>query len=90
MRKKTSKSDRFIPIKQIEQVLKANKCSCLDGLMFCKVCGDTNPKNGFYPLFSSVIGGGIINLSSATCNRCCLTDEEYEKRFGEPKESIDQ
>jgi hypothetical protein len=85
----TKTDDRFVPVKQLTAILKKTKCDSLIGLMFCKVCGDTRPKHGFYPLFSSAYGSGIINLSSITCTRCAYTDENYEKAFGEPKEQFE-
>lgn len=54
----------------------------------CKKCGDTAPKHGFYPLFSFSCGPDIIETSSLICNRCAISDEEYEKTFGEKKEVI--
>ena len=47
---------------------------------YCNICGDTNPIHGFYPLLSS---------NDTTCNRCRLSDEEYESTFGCKKEIIE-
>ena len=76
--------ERFIPlniikylIKQKEEIeQKLNKYP----ILYCNKCGDTNPNHGFYPLLSSF---GI------TCNRCRLSDEEYENIFNCKKEIIE-
>lgn len=57
--------------------------------MHCQVCGDTQPKHGFYPLWGMAVGEGIHQTSGLLCNRCALTDEEYMERFNEPKEIIE-
>jgi len=54
--------------------------------MHCRICGDTDPKHGFYPLWGMAIGKDIYQTSGFMCNECALTDEEYLKTFGEPKE----
>lgn len=57
--------------------------------MHCKECGDTNPKHGFYPTLSSFVANGVYETSMFTCNRCALSDKEYEELFGEPKELVE-
>lgn len=51
----------------------------MTGVMFCDVCGETNPKHGFFPLFHSP------SVSGVTCNRCYWNDEKYKEYFGEDK-----
>ena len=83
---------RFINIKEVQTWMKVrdnmeSNISTVNS-MHCKVCGDTKPKNGFYPLLSSFVAEGVHETSMFTCNRCALSDKEYEKTFGEPKELI--
>ena len=54
----------------------------------CRVCGDTKPKHGFYPLYSQgySLGGEQLHTSPLECNECRLTDKQYEEYFNEPKE----
>lgn len=33
---------------------------------FCQVCGETDPKDGFYPLFM----GTLDSISMLMCNKC--------------------
>lgn len=54
--------------------------------MFCDICGETNPPNGFFALGHSHTFGGEASLSGITCNECYLSDEEYLETFGETKE----
>lgn len=54
----------------------------------CRVCGDTQPRNGWYPIFGGPIGGPSESTSFLLCNRCGRSDENYEQTFGEPKEKI--
>ena len=45
---------------------------------FCKVCGETNPVGGFYPLYSSAGG----SLSWLTCNPCMMEEVVVVKDTG--------
>ena len=83
--------ERFVNIKEvvtwkvIEQTMQHNISTV--NSMHCKVCGDTTPKHGFYPM---LISQDIYETSLFICNRCRLTDEEYLKFFDEPKEVIEK
>lgn len=52
---------------------------------FCDICGETDPKHGFYPLQSMGYDadGNSLGHSGFTCNRCGRTPEQYEEMFGE-------
>ena len=84
--------ERFINIKEVQTWMKVrekmDKNISTVNPMHCKECGDTNPKNGFYPLLSSCVVGGVNGTSLLTCNRCRLDDDEYKKIFSEPKEIV--
>jgi hypothetical protein len=86
------KDQRFVPIVEIESKLKIIEEAYAFINSFksehCRICGDTEPKHGFYPLWGMAVGKGIYQSSGLTCNRCNLSDEKYEEYFGEPKENI--
>lgn len=85
-------TERFVSIESqkniLERLLRIEKMLLPFTVMHCKLCGDTSPKHGFYPLLSTTIGLGEHHISSLTCNRCALSDEQYEQIFKEPKEVI--
>jgi len=89
---KKSDENRFVSIKHLLSLMRQrdkidDEISSYN-FHHCKYCGDTKPKHGFYPLLG-IISGNIINETSGlTCNRCVMTDKEYEETFGEPKEII--
>lgn len=78
--------DRFINVKRIQLLMKE-----INDIpqVHCKICGDTTPKHGFYPMMSNTFGVGVFETSSYTCNRCGRSDYDYEKMFGEHKEVFD-
>ena len=85
-------SKRFVDIKKLQTLLvekrrNENKISSFNP-NHCRDCGDTKPKHGFYPLWGMAVGMDIPQTSGLICNRCALTDDEYQKRFNEPKEKI--
>ena len=47
-------------------------------LMFCRECGETNPKNGFYPLMGGWSGPDC--LSFFICNDCDTRLRKQQKR----------
>lgn len=85
---------RFVNVKEVQTWMKVKETMehniSTVNPMHCHQCGDTKPKHGFYPLFGTAVGEGIYQTSRLLCNRCALTDEEYEERFGEPKENIEE
>ena len=84
--------DRFVPVKQLQAITKrVNEIgdTNMSGFMnHCRICGDTTPKHGFYPLWG--MASPSNQTSGLTCNRCARTDEEYQKVFGEPKEQFEE
>lgn len=73
---------RFVPIKELQELYKQQR-DITDKINLynpnhCKICGDTQPKHGFYPLFCRI---GLFETSSMTCNKCARTKDEYEKLF---------
>lgn len=56
--------------------------SIAPGGVFCNMCGETNPKHGFYPLM--VMGAG--RCSPVDCNKCRRSIKEYKELFGEEEE----
>ena len=85
--------NRFIDIKKLQSLLAEkkrieNKISSFNS-NHCRECGDTKPKHSFYPLWGIAVGMDLVPQTSGyICNRCRLTDEEYQERFNEPKEKI--
>lgn len=84
--------DRFVPVKELQRLLQ-QKEALYDIInkyppMHCKICGDTQPKHGFYPLLGMTVGPNFYQTSAFLCNRCGRTDENYLETFGEPKEKI--
>ena len=84
------KNERFVPVKKLQELYKQlneinNEISSYNPT-HCRVCGDTYPKHGFYPLWGMAVGLGIYETSGLLCNECGLSDEEYLKAFGEHKE----
>jgi len=82
--------NRFVPVKRIQELLKIISDATDEigeyNSMHCRICGDTDPKHGFYPLWGMATGKDIYQTSGFMCNECALTDEEYLKTFNEPKE----
>lgn len=90
--KKSKTGNRFVPIKDLQDLMKQrdeidNKISSFT-TQHCSICGDTQPKHGFYPLWGMAVGEGIYQTSGLKCNRCGRNDKEYEEIFGEPKEQL--
>ena len=86
------KSNRFVNVKKLQELLKEkerieNEINSYP-TVHCHVCGDTKPKHGFYPLMGKTVGNGIFQTSMFICNRCALTDEQYQEKFGETKEKL--
>jgi hypothetical protein len=50
----------------IEEIKKAIKAD----YVFCHICGETNPENGFYPMIISWAGAGERCVSNFLCNDC--------------------
>lgn len=84
--------DRFVNIEMIKELMRFRE-SFLKEIddeinsvpeYHCKECGDTNPKHGFVPIHSSC--NCCHETSMVTCNKCGLTDEQYEKLFKETKD----
>lgn len=84
---------RFVNIKEIQEVLKEIERLNIKlksyPYMHCRICGDTKPKHGFYPMYAMSIGDGIYQTSSVTCNRCSYSDDTYRNIFNEEKEIIE-
>jgi hypothetical protein len=82
---------RYIDLKRAEEILRQirNLEKEYDEMikegMHCKNCGDTRPKHGFYPLQGMAIGDDVFQTSWYLCNKCALSDKDYEERFREPK-----
>ena len=85
-------SNRFIDIEKLQALLVEKKRIENEISSFnpnhCRDCGDTRPKHGFYPLWGMAVGEDIYQSSGFICNRCALTDKEYQERFNESKENI--
>ena len=84
---------RFFPVEQVDEIFKELKKMHGDNAdpdMHCQICGDTQPRHGFYPMYGAAIGFGIRRTSGMWCNRCRLSDEDYERMFGEKKEVFDE
>lgn len=86
---------RFVPVKRVITLLKKRdeldkEIELFTKIPHCRVCGDTKPKHNFYPLFSMAIGKGIYQTSSMICNRCAISNKDYIKYFGEPKEKVNK
>ncbi len=84
------KDKRFVNIKALQKLYKQrgeinNKINSVNP-NHCCICGDTEPKHGFYPLWGMAVGPGIQQTSGLLCNGCEHTDEEYLKTFKEFKE----
>lgn len=75
-------TDRYVPIDNLKEMYHSIYRAQYPSF-HCKNCGDTKPKHGFYPMLSGC--SGIIQTSMVECNKCALSDEQYEKLFGEPK-----
>jgi len=77
-------TERFVSLKTIKKLNEDKRI--IDEKLnsytkaYCNICGDTNPLHGFY---------SILPLNRITCNRCKLSNEEYEITFGCKKELID-
>ncbi len=89
---KTDTPVRFVPIHELQNLLRlrqeVDKKLYAFPIEHCRICGDTTPKHGFYPLWGMAHGEGIYQTSGLMCNRCARTDKDYEDLFGEPKENI--
>lgn len=91
-------NNRFIPIDEIIDLMiqrdEINKKIDSYNPFHCKECGDTKPKQHFDVLLSSFYisnkngNRNFYKTSPYTCNRCKMSDEQYEKVFKEPKEII--
>lgn len=89
-------SGRFVDLEKLRKLMDARDIvnKMIDDkigeypTMHCKICGDTNPKQGFSPILSGCAGTTPRETSFVICNRCSHTDEEYEKFFKESKEII--
>ena len=81
---------RFVNVERIAEIQKAltslNKELSLFPINHCKICGDTKPKNNYEALYSSSYPS--LSISAITCNRCALSDENYERIYGGKKEII--
>ena len=84
---KMKKSKRFVPIEEIKELYKQKEE--IDKKIFsynpnhCKMCGDTKPKHGFYPLLSFTYPE--MHSSGFMCNKCALTSERYKELFKNKK-----
>jgi len=77
----------YVDLEKMEYAQKIRRA----GIMFCRKCGATRPKHGFYPLISGVAYEGEHDLATTSpliCN-CCHTSAqspcfycEEEKRTG--------
>jgi len=91
MKLKTMLDDRYVNLEMVKELMKFrddfNKE--IDSEIYsvpeyhCKKCGDTKPKHGFEPIFSSCNVGH--ETSMVTCNKCGMSNENYERVFGETK-----
>lgn len=85
----------YVDLERMRYALWIENLEINQGLMFCRGCGATRPKHGFYPMS---FGGGrydeddvfIGSISHYVCNCCHATAEspcpycEEEKRTGRP------
>ena len=75
------KDKRFVDIKALQELYKQRQeIDTKIGSVnpnHCRVCGDTEPKHGFYPLWGMAVGPDIQQTSGLLCNGCGRTDEEY-------------
>jgi hypothetical protein len=89
---KTMLDDRYVNLKIVKELMRFKESfnKEIDAEIHsvpefhCKMCGDTNPKQGFVPMLSSC--NAVYETSMFTCNRCGMSDEHYERAFKETKD----
>lgn len=71
---KDKSQTRFIPVDKLQALYRQSEAIRNEIASYnpnhCRVCGDTKPKDGFYPLWSMSIGPGIVCTSGFMCNEC--------------------
>jgi len=77
---KNKNQTRFVPVKDLQELYRQvellnNKINSYNP-NHCKVCGDTTPDDGFYPLWSMTVGADIKQTSGLMCNKCAWPKKE--------------
>ena len=90
---KTMLDDRYVNVEMVKELMKFKNDfnDEIDGEIHsvpefhCQECGDTNPKHHFSPMISITVIKNHYQSSPYICNKCGMTDEHYEKAYGETK-----